>query len=474
MVHPPVPPAPTTLAELSRALPPPRREPEARERIREHLRGRRERIAVIDDDPTGTQTARDARVWLRWTPQAMRAAVADESRLSFVSVNTRALNAGEAVGRCVTVGRNLGRAAARAGERLEVISRSDSTLRGHFPLEVEALARGLGTPPDAIIVAPSFFEGGRYTAGDVQWVEQAGRLVAAAQTEFARDPVFGYGSSDLRSWVEEKSGGRVRAADVRSVSLEAIRAGGPREVARLLMNAPRGSTVVANALAYEDLEVFVLGMLEAEDAGRRFLCRTAASFVKARAGIPDRPLLGAREIGVRGGPVLVAVGSWVDKSTRQLARAVDAGLAQAVELHVDALGTRGGRAREIAETTGTVVTLLRGGRSVALHTSRARRAGGDFLRFGSGVMAALVEVVRRLPERPSAVIAKGGITSIEIARSALGARDAVVAGQVLGGVPVWRLGAGSRFPGMPYVVFPGNVGDDEALARVLQILQGTA
>jgi uncharacterized protein YgbK (DUF1537 family) len=95
------------------------------------------------------------------------------------------------------------------------------------------------------------------------------------------------------------------------------------------------------------------------------------------------------------------------------------------------------------------------------------RGAGDFLARGARIMAGLCESVRLLPDAPAAIVAKGGITSLEVARRALGARDALVAGQVLPGVPLWRLGTGARFPGIPYVVFPGNVGEDGALLEVL-------
>jgi uncharacterized protein YgbK (DUF1537 family) len=67
-------------------------------------------------------------------------------------------------------------------------------------------------------------------------------------------------------------------------------------------------------------------------------------------------------------------------------------------------------------------------------------------------------------------VAKGGITSIALARSALGCTEAEVLGQVLRGVPVWRLGAGSRWSDIPYVVFPGNVGDESSLLNVVRIM----
>jgi hypothetical protein len=74
--------------------------------------------------------------------------------------------------------------------------------------------------------------------------------------------------------------------------------------------------------------------------------------------------------------------------------------------------------------------------------------------------------VRRLTVKPSFLIAKGGITSHDTAQKGLSIATARVLGQVEPGVPVWRAGRESKFPGMNYVVFPGNVGDDDALFRV--------
>jgi len=460
-----------TLEELSRALPAPWKEPDARRRIRERVLAAGTLIVVVDDDPTGTQTVHDVPVCFRWTPRTLRPVFRSRDPLVFVSTNSRGMSSAAAARTARAVGRNAAREARGAHRPLAVVSRSDSTLRGHFPREVTALARGLGTASDLVLVAPAFFEGGRLTAGDVHWVVQEGRLVAAGRTEFARDPVFGFASSDLRQWVEEKTGGRVKAEGVLSISLDQIRTGGPGAVGRFLANAPRGATIVVNACADEDLEVVVLAMLDAEDAGRRFLCRTAASFVKVRAGIADRALLSAAEIGADGGPVLVVAGSYVQKTSRQLASLLSAGRVEGIEFSAEAARSRGSLARESAEAARRVSACLRQGRSAVLYTSRTLSTGGDFLRLGAAIMSGLCAAVARLDARPSAVIAKGGITSIQIAREGLGARDARVAGQALPGVPVWRLGVGSRYPGLPYVVFPGNVGEEGALLDLLERLR---
>src|SRR5918997_851319 len=119
----------------------------------------------------------------------------------------------------------------------------------------------------------------------VHWVRQDGELVPAGQTEFAADHSFGYRSSDLKAWVGEKTGGRIKAHEVVSVGLADLREGGPERVLKLLEEASGGIPVVINAASYADLEVFVLGMLTAEEEGKRFLSRTGPSFVRTRGGI---------------------------------------------------------------------------------------------------------------------------------------------------------------------------------------------
>ena len=108
---------------------------------------------------------------------------------------------------------------------------------------------------------------------------------------------------------------------------------------------------------------------------------------------------------------------------------------------------------------------------MVLATSRELVTSGDAaasLDIGNRVSAALVEIVRRLEVRPRYLIAKGGITSSDLATKGLGVKRALVRGQLLPGVPVWELGPETRFPGLPYIVFPGNVGGPSALTDAVQ------
>jgi uncharacterized protein YgbK (DUF1537 family) len=117
---------------------------------------------------------------------------------------------------------------------------------------------------------------------------------------------------------------------------------------------------------------------------------------------------------------------------------------------------------------------LAAGVTPVVYTSRRveRPEGMDDLEVARVVSESLVTIVRGIASRPDFVIGKGGITSSDIGTRGLGAERAIVLGQVRPGVPVWRLGPETRFPGMPYVVFPGNVGGPDTLAEIVMELTG--
>ena len=356
-----------------------------------------------------------------------------------------------------------------------VISRSDSTLRGHYPGEVEALAQALGEPYHATLLIPFFLEGGRYTLHDVHYLQDGDTLTPVGESEFAKDTTFGFASSDLRAWVAEKTGGRVPAEAVVSLSLSDIREGGPDALTERLL-ALEGQTVVVNAASRRDLEVVALAALRAEGQGKRFLYRTAASFVQVLSGLPPRPLLTAAELCTGAGGGLIVVGSHVPKSTRQLTHLLTHHKLQSVEMAVPPLLDEQMWRREISRVVAEVEGALKRGESIVLFTQRELLTSDkneynlSDLEIGQRVSEGLVKVVQEINTKPRFLVAKGGITSSNLATRGLGVKRAVVRGQVHPGVPVWELGRESRFPGLTYVVFPGNVGNDAALTSVVQRL----
>jgi uncharacterized protein YgbK (DUF1537 family) len=468
-----------TRADPTADLPPARVEPDARRRIRRALAEAGRRIAVLDDDPTGSQTVHGVDVVTVFEPDELAAGLSEAGSTCFILTNTRSLPEADAVELNTGIGRMLFDLAARLDAPIDLVSRGDSTLRGHVIAEVRALdavrRQATGRGYDGVLLAPAYFEAGRFTAGNVHWARVGTDVLPVSETEFARDPTFGYAASDLRDFVASKSGGTIGPGEVASIGLDDIRLGGPGRVAELLADVTGGGFVVANAVEYADLEVVVLGLLEAEAAGRSFLCRSGPSLVQPLAGLDPRDPLEASDIwpaGHPGGHGLVVVGSHVGLTNRQVAVARDRGGLAEVELDVAAVADPTRRDGHVAEATRLVVSAL-DHFDVLLVTSRELRRGRDAaesLEISRRVSAAVTEVVHGvLPARPAWVVAKGGITSHDVAVRGLGIRRATVLGQLFPGmVSVFRpLDAAPEVVGTPYVVFAGNVGDETTLASVI-------
>jgi uncharacterized protein YgbK (DUF1537 family) len=444
-------------------------------RIRERVAAGARKLVVLDDDPTGTQTVHGVPVFTGWSTDLLAGALAEPGPCFFLLTNSRALPPAAAAALAREIGGNLRAASLATGRSFSIVSRGDSTLRGHYPVETDALAEALGSPFDGTLLVPAFMEGGRLTIDGIHYVASGDRLTPAGETEFARDATFGYRASALRDWVEEKTSGRVPAAAVVCLGLPLLRGqAGPSAVRDALLAVPRGSVVAADAVVYGDLEVLVLGLLEAEAAGRQFLARTAASFVRVRAGIAPRPLLEARELaGPAGVGGLVIVGSYVKRSSEQLAAVIDLPGVAAEEVRVDALAEPDSRQGEIARAAAAADAAIRAGRTAVLFTSRKERSAvgvaGD-LTAARIVSDSLVRILRSITVRPRFLVAKGGITSSDLATDGLGVKRALVLGQAAPGIPVWQCGPETRFPGLGYIIFPGNVGTADTLRELVHRL----
>ncbi|KAJ4713548.1 ketose-bisphosphate aldolase class-II family protein [Melia azedarach] len=434
-------------------------------------------LVVLDDDPTGTQTVHDIEVLTEWSVESLVEQFRKKTLCFFILTNTRALSSEKASELIKDICRNL-RTAANSVENTEftVVLRGDSTLRGHFPEEPDAAVSVLGEM-DAWIICPFFLQGGRYTIEDVHYVADHDWLVPAGDTEFAKDAAFGFKSSNLREWVEEKTAGRIPANSVASISIQLLRKGGPEAVCEHLCSLQKGSTCIVNAASERDMAVFAAGMIQAELRGKSFLCRTAASFVSARIGIIAKAPILPKDLGnnINRNGGLIVVGSYVPKTTKQVAELkLQCGqIIRSIEVSVDKVSMKSleEREEEINRTAEMADVFLRARKDTLLVTSRELITGktpSESLEINFKVSSALVEIVRRITTRPRYILAKGGITSSDTATKALEAKRAKVVGQALAGVPLWELGPESRHPGVPYIVFPGNVGDNNALAQVVR------
>lgn len=445
-------------------------------------------LVVLDDDPTGTQSVADLPVLLRWEVEDFRWAfthrVGDGTAAAvYVLTNTRSLDAAEVAARTREVVANALAAAAETGTAVGFVSRSDSTLRGHYPLEPDVIAATLfevaGLPTDGVVIVPAFPDAGRITVGGVHYMRTDGALTPVADTEYAKDATFGYRSSELAEYVEEKSAGRFAASDVIVLDLSIVR-GGPVGIAAAVASARDSTPIVVDAVTENDLRALALGLALAESEGTRLLYRVGPPFVRARIGQPEHLALTRAEACAGAGPGggLIVVGSHVGTTTRQLT--VLSGRhasAATVELRVELLLDEAAAGPHLASTASAVATALVH-TDVILHTSRLLVRSEDpteSLRIARAVSAGVVDVVRRVIalHRPRFVIAKGGITSSDVAALGLAMRRAVVRGPMLPGIiSLWEPMDGPA-AGIPYIVFAGNVGDDDALDTVVRTLSTT-
>ncbi|WP_416405426.1 four-carbon acid sugar kinase family protein [Arthrobacter sp. LFS091] len=456
-------------------------------------------LVVLDDDPTGTQSVADLAVLTRWDVQDFTWAFTHISENNtkpavYVLTNTRSLDPAEAASRNEEVVRNALAAAGLAGVKLGFVSRSDSTLRGHYPLEPDVIAATVaaetGEATDGVVIVPAFPDAGRVTIGGVHYMRgDAGSLTPVAETEFAKDASFGFANSEMAKYVEEKSQGRFAAESVIVLDLNIIRAGASAQdpaisakaIADALESATNSTPIVADIVTENDFRALALGLGEAERRGKKLLYRVGPPFVRGRIGQEIRAALTAEEAYAGNTPStaggLIVVGSHVGVTTRQLNDlTAEHSSARTIEIDVERL--LGAEAEPyIGTVVSDVVSALREG-DVIVHTSRLLIKTDDAaasLKIARTVSAAVVAVVNRTLKTfpPRFVIAKGGITSSDVAAHGLEIRHAIVRGPMLPGiVSLWEPVDGPA-KGIPYIVFAGNVGDDQSLTQVTRKLSAT-
>jgi uncharacterized protein YgbK (DUF1537 family) len=428
------------------------------------------KIIVLDDDPTGSQTVHSCLLLTRWDVETLRIGLADESPIFFILTNTRALTPEEATTVTREVCRNLKVALAQEGiAEFLVVSRSDSTLRGHYPIETDAIAEELG-PFDAHFLTPAFFEGGRLTRDSIHYLIVDGVETPVHKTEFARDSVFGYHHSYLPDYVEEKTQGKIPANQVERFVLTDIRSGSLDRLMQLQGNC----CGVVDAETQTDLDRFAAELREAASQGKRFLFRSAASLLTSLADLGQQPIAAeAMSQYVRGGkPGAIVVGSHVKKTTQQLDCLLREPNIIGIEIDVAQLLNNSPQQREtlLKTTLETIHTAHQNGKTPVIYTSRQELTFPDTetrLQFGAGVSALLMDIVRALPEDIGFLISKGGITSNDVLSTGLALPTARLLGQILAGCSVVRTPDDHpRFPNLPVVLFPGNVGDETGLATV--------
>ena len=445
------------------------------------MEGFHKKLVVLDDDPTGVQTVHDVSVYTDWEEESIRNGFEEKEAMFFILTNSRSFSVEETTKVHQDIAARVAKVARELGQDFMIISRGDSTLRGHYPLETQLLADGLtkneGVVIDGEIICPFFPEGGRYTMDNIHYVKEQENLVPAGMTEFAKDKTFGYKSSDLTEYVEEKTEGKYHKEDCITISLDELNALDVQGIKDKLMSAQNMAKIIVNAVSYADLKVFCAALVLAMKAGKHYMARTAAAFTKVMGRISDQPLLGRAQLeGDTKNGGIVLIGSHVKKTTDQLncLKELD-GQADFMEFQVNTVFEENGLEKAVERTVKAAEEKILSGRTVVIYTSRQLLAPENMtpeekLHISVKISNAVTSIIGKLSVKPKFIIAKGGITSSDVGTKALRVKKARVMGQVKKGIPVWMTGEESKFPGMPYIIFPGNVGEVSTLKEIVEEL----
>lgn len=412
------------------------------------MRNEKWKMVVLDDDPTGIQTVHGCLLITRWDEESVRLGFEDAEPFFYILTNTRAMTredaeqvTREAMEMVVKVNQDY-------GYRLIIVSRSDSCLRGHFPLETDVMRQCLVEHGYSVYektpFCPAFIEAGRVTIDGIHYMRDGKQLIPVSQTEFARDNVFAYHTSILTEYIKEKG-------------------------------ANPDDYEIVDAESYDELYRFARHLTsdiihqtsDIRPQTSAIVIRSSSSLPKALSGISDQPLLDKSILSpltVNRSPLApgcFVVGSHVKKTTQQLEHLLQAEGTCAIEVDVQRI--LDDSALLMSETLDTIRQVVEMGLTPVIYTSRQEIRLDDANQrqhLGQQVSDFLVDIVYRLPFTPSYLVGKGGITSHDILTKGLGIRSARVLGQVIPSVPCVLA------PHFPYIIFPGNVGNEDSLREV--------
>ncbi|WP_298551460.1 four-carbon acid sugar kinase family protein [uncultured Algibacter sp.] len=430
---------------------------------------------VIDDDPTGNQTVYDIPLLTNWDKETILNEFKKETPVFFILTNSRSLSEKQSSEIFRVISENVGEASKTTNRKFTIISRSDSTLRGHFS-EIEVIKQTISIQESITLFIPVMFEGGRVSVNDTHYISDSEHLTPVNETPFAEDHTFRYSNANLKAYIEEKTKGKIKASEVYSFSINDVRTLDVKLLSKQLIALKPNQYCIVNALNYTDLDKFSQAILLAEKSGKTMFFRTSSSFVPSYIGQKPKGLLNSKNLldtnNSSGG--LTVVGSYVKKSSIQLNSALNHFEKECiVEVNVEIILSKQS-SNYIASLISKIDKLLIQGKDAIIFTSRKIISGKDTtsnINIASKISNTLVALVKGIQVCPKYLIAKGGITSHDLATKGLGMKQSKVLGQIESGIPVWSMGKETKFPELPYIVFPGNVGNENSLLTIIQKLK---
>ncbi|WP_440895102.1 four-carbon acid sugar kinase family protein [Amphibacillus sp. Q70] len=447
--------------------------------FKQQIEKRMFKTIILDDDPTGSQTVRDVYVYTKYDLKTIRKAFQSSESAFFILTNSRSLTQKETIQLHKDIMKTIEYISQELSIQYQLISRSDSTLRQHYPIESNTINEYASQPYECEIIIPSLTSAGRVTINDIHYIIENNHMLEINKTDYSKDKSFGYRNSNLKKWIEEKTDGIYSASKVISITLDEIRSFQKEVILSKIKDAHNFQKIIVNIETEEDMIIFC-SILEPLVTKKKILFRTAASFVKIFIGCFDSSLLKLETLYKKYSSIdtggLIMIGSHVKRTTQQLETLTK----QMNNLEIIEFNQHLALEDRLESESLRVIHLVENailkGRTTVVHTRRDRvdlenKDGQAQLDLTQKISNHFMQIVLDLSVKPSFLIAKGGITSSDIATKALKIDRALVIGQVINCVPVWIPDEG-KFKNTPYIIFPGNIGGDKDLYILTKKLIG--
>ena len=446
------------------------------------------KIIIFDDDPTGSQTVYGCPLLLNWDEKSLEKAFKEPSNLIFILANTRSLSSALADKKIREICLALKKFFVRKGyskDNYFYISRGDSTLRGHGVLEPATLAEELG-PFHATFHIPAFLEGGRTTENGIHYLNG----IPVHMTDFGRDQLFGFTTSNLAKWIEEKSCGIIQVhnilhLDIKKLDMALDNEDGFQSLVNFLSQLENNISVIVDAKLPDHLDILskAIKIISHE---KRFIFRTAASFINSLSGLLPNPKstaelvsLKSKNIDCKYKPGLIMVGSHVQLATDQLEILLTDNSCEGLEIPVRKLA--GILAFEkyqelILDLESSLLLKIEGmldrKKVPVLYTTREEMqfsSNLERMNFGLELAGFMAILVGKITNKLGYIISKGGITTQLLLQKGLKLNQVNLKGQILPGLSIVQ--SISDENNLPVITFPGNLGNNKTLLESYKLME---
>ena len=446
------------------------------------------KIIIFDDDPTGSQTVYNCPLLLSWDEESLEKAFNHPSQLIFILANTRSLSSALANKKIKEICSSLKNFFLKHGYSKDdyfYISRGDSTLRGHGVLEPATISKELG-PFHATFHIPAFFEGGRTTEDGIHYLNG----IPVHMTDYGRDKLFGFSTSHLAKWIEEKSYGKIPLRNILHLEIKQLEMAynnedGFESLLSFLYKLDNNISVIVDAKLPQHLETLARA-IKIICKEKRFLFRTAASFINSLSGLPPNPKttsdlvsLKSKDVDFRYKPGLIMVGSHVQLATAQLEILLKEDSCEGLEIPVfkfEEFLILDDCQKFILELESMLLSqiesILDRKKVPVLYTTREEiRFSSDSERMNFGLVIAefMAILVGKIFKQLGYIISKGGITTQLLLQKGLNLNQVSLKGQILPGLSIVE--SISDQNRLPVITFPGNLGNDQTLLESFRLME---